>query len=88
MYTCLAETAEHFYTGVVNIGVQPTLPSGKVTVEAHIMDGNPELYGKKVRLTVIDRLRGEIKFNSIEELKGQIEKDKERALRLFEGYRE
>lgn len=88
VYTCLAETAEHFYTGVVNIGVQPTLPSGKVTVEAHIMDGNPELYGKKVRLTVIDRLRGEIKFNSIEELKGQIEKDKERALRLFEGYRE
>jgi riboflavin kinase/FMN adenylyltransferase len=61
------------------------MPSGKVTVEAHALDGTPELYGRKVRLTVIDRLRAEIKFQSVDELKEQIEKDKERAVRLFEG---
>ena len=83
VYTCLIETAERVYTGVVNIGVQPTLPSGKVTVEAHALEGEPELYGRKVRVTVIDRLRGEIKFNSIEELKEQIERDKEKATELF-----
>ena len=88
VYTCLIDTSEHFYTGVVNIGIQPTLPSGKVTVEAHVLDGNPELYGQKVRLTVIDRLRGEIKFHSLDELKEQIEKDRERAIRLFEGTQE
>ena len=85
VYTCLIDTTENFYTGVVNIGIQPTLPSGKVTVEAHALDGNPELYGQKVRLMVIDRLRAEIKFHSVDELKEQIEKDKERAVRLFEG---
>ena len=88
VYTCLIDTSEHFYTGVVNIGIQPTLPSGKVTVEAHVLDGNPELYGQKVRLTVIDRLRGEIKFHSLDELKEQIEKDREKAIRLFEGTQE
>lgn len=83
VYTCLIDTAERVYPGVVNIGIQPTLPSGKVTVEAHALEGKPELYGRKVRLTVIDRLRGEIKFNSIEELKEQIERDKEKATELF-----
>ena len=83
VYTCLIDTAERVYPGVVNIGIQPTLPSGKVTVEAHALEGKPELYGRKVRLTVIDRLRGEIKFNSIEELKDQIERDKEKATELF-----
>ena len=88
VYTCLMETRDEYHPGVVNIGVQPTLPSGKVTVEAHALDGKPELYGKKLRLTVIERLRGERKFDSVEDLKEQIEKDKERALRLFEGFRE
>lgn len=88
VYTCLIDTAETFYPGVVNIGVQPTLPSGKVTVEAHALEGSPELYGRKVRLTILERLRGEVKFNSIEELKHQIQQDRARAVRLFAGYRE
>ncbi|MBR2854861.1 MAG: bifunctional riboflavin kinase/FAD synthetase [Clostridia bacterium] len=88
VYTCLIQTTETVYTGVVNIGVQPTLPSGKVTVEAHALNGNPELYGQKVRLTVLERLRGEVKFQSAEELKKQIQQDKARAIRLFEGFRE
>ena len=83
VYTCLIETTEQVYTGVVNIGVQPTLPSGKVTVEAHALEGKPELYGRKVRISVIERLRGEQKFDSVEALKEQIEKDRERAIQLF-----
>ena len=84
VYTCLMETAKgELYSGIVNIGLQPTLPSGKVTVEAHALAGKPELYGKKVRLTVIERLRAEHKFNTVEELEEQIALDKERALRLF-----
>ena len=83
VYTCLMTTAEDTWPGIVNIGVQPTLPSGKVTVEAHALRRSPELYGQKVRLTVIDRLRGEQKFGSVEELKKQIERDRERACVLF-----
>ena len=84
VYTCLLETNEEMYAGIVNIGVQPTLPSGKVTVEAHVLEGSPDLYGRTVRLTVIDRLRAEHKFDTVEELERQIALDKERALELFD----
>ena len=84
VYTCLMETTEEMYAGVVNIGSTPTLPSGKVTVEAHALEGCPDLYGRTVRLTVIERLRAEQKFDTVEELERQITLDKERALELFD----
>ena len=83
VYTCLMETAEDCFAGIVNIGVQPTIPSGKVTVEAHALEGAPELYGRKVRLTLLERLRPEQKFPSAEALKKQIGQDRKQALKLF-----
>ena len=83
VYTCLLETDELTLPAVANVGVQPTIPSGKVTVEAHILDGDPELYGRKVRLTPLKMLRDERKFDSPEALKEQIEKDRAEALKLF-----
>lgn len=77
VYPCIVFAGERKWHGAVNIGLQPTLPSGKVTVEAHILDGNPELYGKKVRLVLGNRIRAERKFNSAEELAAQIRKDTE-----------
>ena len=61
----------------VNIGVQPTLPSGKVTVEAHVLDVEPDLYGQTVWLIPGDRIRPEQKFDSPEALAEQIHKDLE-----------
>ena len=84
VYTCLMETTDEMFAGIVNIGLTPTLPSGKVTVEAHALEGSPELYGRKLRLTLIDRLRGEHKFSSVEELEKQIGIDKEKARELFD----
>ena len=83
VYTCLLETGYEMLPSVVNIGIQPTMPSGKVTVEAHILSGNPDLYGKKVRLTLLTMLREEIRFQSPEELKAQIGKDRLEAMKLF-----
>ena len=59
------------------------MPSGKVTVEAHALKESPELYGKKVRLTLLDMLREEKRFDSPDALKEQIEKDRNRALQMF-----
>ena len=55
-----------------------------MTVEAHILGSSPVLYGQKVRLTPLAMLREERKFGSPEELKAQIEKDREEALKLFD----
>ncbi len=60
---------------VVNIGLQPTLPSGQETVEAHIVHGTADLYGARAEIRLLERLRGEIRFGSVEELKEQIRRD-------------
>jgi riboflavin kinase/FMN adenylyltransferase len=70
-------TAAGEYPAAVNVGVQPTIPSGKVTVEAHVLDGEPELYGQNVILIPGDRIRPEKKFESTEALTEQIRKDQE-----------
>ena len=83
VYTCMIETAEQILPAVANIGIQPTMPSGKVTVEAHILEENPELYGRKVRMSLLKKLRDEKRFETAEALKKQLEKDREEALKLF-----
>lgn len=84
VYACLLETGDETMPALVNIGVQPTMPSGQVTVEAHALQGERELYGRKVRLTLLEMLREEKRFDSPEELKKQIERDREEAFRLFD----
>ena len=84
VYPCRMITEEGTCAAAVNIGVQPTLPSGKVTVEAHVLDGEPELYGKNVRLIPGDRIRAEQKFESAEALTAQIRRDQEAVRRWYQ----
>lgn len=84
VYPCRMITAEGTCPAAVNIGVQPTLPSGKVTVEAHVLEGEPELYGKHVRLVPGDRIRPEQKFENAEALTAQIRKDQEAVREWYE----
>lgn len=83
VYPCFMETAEEQYRAVVNIGIQPTMPSGTVTVEANALEGSPDLYGQAVRLTLGKMIRPERKFASPEALKKQIEKDRVAAAEWF-----
>ena len=77
VYPCRMITEAGECPAAVNIGTQPTMPSGKVTVEAHVLDGEPELYGQDVTLIPGDRIRPEKKFESAEALTEQIRKDQE-----------
>lgn len=63
------------YDGVVNIGRNPTLKDGELSVETHILDFSDYIYGKKVRVELIKRLRSEKKFKSMDELKIAIAND-------------
>lgn len=84
VYPCRMFTPEGECPAAVNIGTQPTLPSGRVTVEAHVLDGEPELYGRTVRLIPGDRIRPERKFDSPEALTEQIRKDQESVRNWYE----
>ena len=83
VYTCMIEIEDAILPAVANIGIQPTLPSGRVTVEAHILDDSPDLYGHKVRLTLLTMIREERRFESVNALKEQMAKDREEALKQF-----
>ena len=70
--------------GVTNVGVRPTVDdSGFTTAETHILDFQGNLYGRQVRIEFHKRLRPEIKFNDVDELKAQIQNDCDAALRFF-----
>lgn len=61
---------------VINIGVRPTFGGGAATVvEAHLLGGEFDLYGEEIDLEFVARLREERKFESVEELRTQIDAD-------------
>lgn len=68
-----------WFGGAANIGVKPTFGGTEVTIEAHLFDFDGDLYGKKVRVQFLERLRGEKRFGSASELAGQIARDLEAA---------
>lgn len=65
--------------GAANIGVKPTFGGTVVTVEAHLLDFQGDLYGRELRLQFLERLRPEQRFASVAELVGQIKRDVEAA---------
>ncbi|GAQ95431.1 riboflavin kinase [Thermodesulfovibrio aggregans] len=71
------------YRGVANIGKNPTFGDIDMSYEVHILNFRENLLGKTLRIHFIDRIRDEKKFNSPEELKGNIAKDIEEAKRIF-----
>ena len=71
------------YKGVANIGYSPTFDDQRFTVEVHILDFDGDLYGEKIRVNFIERIRDEIKFNDISELSEQIQKDIQAAGRIL-----
>jgi riboflavin kinase/FMN adenylyltransferase len=67
---------EKKYTGVMSMGKRPTFyDEGKLTTEVYIFDFDKDIYGAKVTVKVVDRIRGEEKFSSAEELVIQMHKD-------------
>jgi riboflavin kinase/FMN adenylyltransferase len=70
---------------ITNIGHRPTFGGEpELTVETHVMDFDRELYGEKIRVRFLHRLRGEQKFESIDALRSQIDRDYNRAVRYFQ----
>jgi riboflavin kinase / FMN adenylyltransferase len=71
------------YKAVTNVGVRPTFNGTGVTVEAHLLDFSGDLYGEQIAFTFEKRLRGEKKFNGIQELVDQIAMDAQTGRNLL-----
>jgi len=77
IYACWASARGKKYQAAVNIGTNPTFTPGNETmhVEAYLLDFDQEIYGETVELDFVSRLRDELKYDSVEALIEQIQKD-------------
>lgn len=76
IYAGFAETPTGVYPAAISIGLRPTVGGAHRTIEAYLLDyAGGSLYGKPVRLTFEERLRDEIRFESIEALRDQMARD-------------
>jgi riboflavin kinase/FMN adenylyltransferase len=83
VYVCRAFVEQQAFPAVVNIGIRPTFDGKTPTVEAHLLNWDGDLYGWRLTLHFLHRLRGEVRFGSVDELVAQIERDVQRARELL-----
>lgn len=70
--------------GATNVGFRPTFKDDKnIFVETHILDFDQSIYGQRMELEFVEKIRDELKFNSVDELKAQIQKDLLTVRQLF-----
>ena len=87
VYAVICQIKDANYKGIMNIGFKPTVDEGqKRTVEIHLFDYEKDIYGQDLRTKVIERIRDEVKFNTLKELKSQILKDNEKAKIILESF--
>ena len=83
IYAFKVEINKQFFDGMGYIGQRPTLNGMTRNIEANIFNFDEDLYGKTIRLHFIDYIRGDAKFDSLDALREQIEKDKEVAMKAL-----
>lgn len=72
--------------GMMNIGFNPTVEGQEETIEVHFFNFNKNIYNKSIQIDLLNRLRDEQKFESVEALKDQLLKDKEASLSYINSH--
>ncbi|MDD5410254.1 MAG: bifunctional riboflavin kinase/FAD synthetase [Methylobacter sp.] len=75
------------FEGVANVGIRPTVNGSKVILETHLFDFDKEIYGRYVEVHFKQKIRDEIRFQSLEQLKVQIVKDVAEAKKIFADFK-
>jgi riboflavin kinase/FMN adenylyltransferase len=76
----------HGYPAAVNVGVRPTFETGRgLLVEAHLIGFDGDLYGETLRIAFVERLRGEKRFESVDDLVAQMNRDVDEAKKIAES---
>lgn len=79
------EGDDTWHMAATNIGIRPMFEVSVGQVEAHILDFDADIYGKVVRVQPVQKIRGEARFNSLEDLIAQIEKDCDKTRTVLGG---
>lgn len=85
VYAVYVEVGGASYQGMLNVGTRPTVNSNvdHRSIEVHIFDFSGDIYGQSITVSFVGRVRDEVKFESLEKLKQQLELDKISVLTIF-----
>jgi len=86
IYAVTVDYHNRLYKGVANIGYSPTFEDNEFTVEVHLLNFSTDIYGEKIRVNFIERIRDEKKFANISELTAQINQDIYTAHEILAAY--
>ena len=76
---------QHYFC-IVNFGPKPTFDDYRQSLEAHILEFDGNIYDRALAVEFLCKIRDQVKFNSVEELKIQIDDDKKKAMELIKNY--
>ncbi|MCJ7515394.1 MAG: bifunctional riboflavin kinase/FAD synthetase [Dehalococcoidia bacterium] len=83
VYATISHTDDNSLPSVTNIGVRPTFGGSKRLVETYILDFEGELLGQKLTIDLVDKLRDEERYDTVDELKAQMARDVEKARQIL-----
>ena len=83
VYAGLAQYKSKFYPTMINIGNNPTFKNNHISIEAHLISFEGDLYDQNLRIFFIDLIRSEKQFDGIDALKEQLHKDIENSLTIL-----
>lgn len=83
VYVVNADINGEMVPGMMNIGYNPTVNGIKRSIEIHFFDFDEDLYGIAIQVNMLQRIRDEHKFDSVEDLKKQLEKDREISISIL-----
>lgn len=84
VYAVKVKVDDHWYRAMLNIGRRPTVADkGELRIEVHLLNVEINLYGKEIKIEMLDWVRGEKKFNGLEELTKQLELDRKEVIQRF-----
>ena len=86
VYLIRTRLKKQTYFGMMNIGIRPTISAKNNQIETHLFNFNGNLYGHEMTLEILEKIREEKKFESIEKLKIQLDIDKKHCQKLIPQY--
>lgn len=85
VYASITDVDGKIYPSVTNVGVRPTIGNSEKRSETNIIGYNGDLYGQYPRVFLVEKIRGEKAFGSLDELRESIFADREKALNILKG---
>ncbi|TSA32939.1 MAG: bifunctional riboflavin kinase/FAD synthetase [Porphyromonadaceae bacterium] len=87
VYAVIVDRKGNWYKGMLNIGIRPTIEDNShKTIEVHLFDVSDDLYMETLKVRFISRLRDEMKFDGLGQLKAQLALDRQASIKVLEKY--